>query len=623
MKISRMKSAVLCAALATTALAGPVLARKDVHMVAAPYTVEMPGDGATTVSVERWGYFVVAPSTWNALRSSYATNGALTSADIEALVNSGASPTIIVDGSDPDQDILRLRLFNALPVATSVTIPGMGPPEAKRSGQTLPSAHWLLGNGDVAPDDGTGRPSPDARLYSNAALTVPGDFNNYWWYAPLPAGGFIYQSGTHAAAQVQMGLAGPIKTVVTDGEPYPGVVVDQEIDLFLSEIDVDLSGEIAARAATGGLTPRYNDLDAGSDGETMALIDYQPDYFLVNGKPYEPDELSANYVAPIEIAQDSPTLLRFYNAGYLTHTQALTEGEFDIVAEFGQAYPFPRRSYSALMPAGMTKDALWTPGADDVGPVAIYDAMRDGPNPGTGVAGMTTQFVVTPGADTIILTAVDDGPFDGTEDEAVSLLTANLLANDDWNPPGDMPSVVFDPIDQEEVGELVEVDGGWTFTPVGNLNGDVQLSYHLELAGEMSNTATVLVSLAPVNDAPEDVVVEVANKQSGSNGAGGDVWRFYFTDLIGESVDVDGDPLSISQSSFTGLTNGFSLRGTGANERLQINRRNPPAGVTVTVEFEICDDSGACSENSSITVTGVEPEAPAEVIRWDPDAGTN
>jgi hypothetical protein len=126
-------------------------------------------------------------------------------------------------------------------------------------------------------------------------------------------------------------------------------------------------------------------------------------------------------------------------------------------------------------------------------------------------------------------------------------------------------------------GELAQVDGDdWTFTPVGNLNGDVQLSYHLELAGEMSNTATVLVSLAPVNDAPEDVVVEVANKQSGSNGAGGDVWRFYFTDLIGASVDVDGDPLSISQSSFTGLTNGFSLRGTGANERLQINRTQSP-----------------------------------------------
>jgi FtsP/CotA-like multicopper oxidase with cupredoxin domain len=92
-----------------------------------------------------------------------------------------------------------------------------------------------------------------------------------------------------------------------------------------------------------------------------------PQYFLVNGQPY------TNNQPPIAAGPAASTiLLRMLNAGMDAHVPTLNNGgDFQLVAEDGQAAPYPRSASAVFMPALKTVDALWTPAS--AGNYAIYD----------------------------------------------------------------------------------------------------------------------------------------------------------------------------------------------------------------------------------------------------------
>lgn len=183
--------------------------------------------------------------------------------------------------------------------------------------------------------DGQGRTRVKAFTHEAAAN---GGTAIYTWNN-LKSGTFLYQSGSFPAKHIQMGLFGALKV-----GSYAGAV--NEITLLLSEIDP------ALHASVSPATP----------------LTYKPKYFLINGQT-----ASAGSPPPvIETGGTTQTLLiRFLNAGLMSHTPAVQGPYMKIVAEDGNPYPFVKEQYSAVLAAGKTMDALWTPAQN--GTFAVYD----------------------------------------------------------------------------------------------------------------------------------------------------------------------------------------------------------------------------------------------------------
>jgi FtsP/CotA-like multicopper oxidase with cupredoxin domain len=183
--------------------------------------------------------------------------------------------------------------------------------------------------------------SPEGRTRVRAfthEATAGGGSATYTWNNLKP-GTYLYQSGSHPAKQIQMGLYGALKV---------GSYVDavNEVTLLYSEVDPTLHSPVSPA------TP----------------LNYKPKYFLINGQSFAPGEA----VPGIAAGRANETLLiRFLNAGLMSHTPVVQGPYMKIIAEDGNLYPYPREQYSALLAAGKTLDALWTP--EKEGSFAVYD----------------------------------------------------------------------------------------------------------------------------------------------------------------------------------------------------------------------------------------------------------
>lgn len=200
-------------------------------------------------------------------------------------------------------------------------------------------------------------PQGRTRVQAFTNEVLPGNTGIYTWNN-LKSGTFLYQSGSHPAKQIQMGLFGALKV---------GSHADatNEVTLLFSEIDPALHTPVSAA------TP----------------LNYKPKYFLINGQSFSSGQ------APPVIAAGKATqtvLIRFLNAGLNSHTPVLQGPYMSIVAEDGNPYPYPRVRYSALLAAGKTLDALWTPEKD--GSYAIYDRSMSLSSNGAAGGGMLVQL---------------------------------------------------------------------------------------------------------------------------------------------------------------------------------------------------------------------------------------
>ena len=217
-----------------------------------------------------------------------------------------------------------------------------------------------------------------------------------WPAANVKEGTYLYQSGTHPAIQVQMGLYGPLIVYPSAGQVFgaPGSVYaapatpggaaraptpyNTEAVLLFSEIDPALHDAIA----TGHYGPNPPLLNPPANWMT-STVNYAPRYFLINGNPY-----SANSPTIPAGNFGQTVLLRFLNAGLATKVPALQD-TFNIIqtppanmpymtvlAEDGYPVPWLKQQYSLLLPAGKTMDAVisTTSSAGLIGAnIALYD----------------------------------------------------------------------------------------------------------------------------------------------------------------------------------------------------------------------------------------------------------
>ncbi|MBN1355566.1 multicopper oxidase domain-containing protein [bacterium] len=191
----------------------------------------------------------------------------------------------------------------------------------------------------------------------------------YTW-SDLRPGSYIYQSGTHPAVHIQMGLYGPMVQDETAGQAY-GItesVYDSEVILFLSEIDMDLHTAIA----TGNYGP----------GQAMtSTINYHPRYYLINGMSYGPGTTPIPAGLP-----GNAILLRFFNASLKSHAPLLHNTDLTIIAQDGRLMPYMRPGNSVYLPASKTADAMIYPAS--AGYIPVYDRMMSVTNDGEFPGGM-------------------------------------------------------------------------------------------------------------------------------------------------------------------------------------------------------------------------------------------
>jgi len=266
-------------------------------------------------------------------------------------------PELSATEGDPLNITVNNALSGSFTEPTSVIIPG------QPGGNLMPT--WT--------DDSTGnRTDLSQRVRSFTAETAVGGMTTYSWPS-VKAGTYLYQSGTHPAVQVQMGLYGVLKVYAvapvapaTSGQAYgdPSSAFDSEATFLFSEIDPVLHDAVA----TGNYGPGMS---------VTSTVEYHPRYFLINGQAATPSSVPT---IPGGAAGEN-LLIRFLNAGFDTKVPVVQGPYMSIIAldgnfmtavdTSGTVIPAVEQMYSALLPAGKTMDAILIPAA--AGDIPVYD----------------------------------------------------------------------------------------------------------------------------------------------------------------------------------------------------------------------------------------------------------
>lgn len=492
----------------------------DVYLVARAFSAVMP-DGA---SVPMWGFATDADNNLSTIGSE---------------TPSSPGPFITVP---PNETTLNIHLRNDLTVPVSIVIPGLYAPLSP-----------------VRFTDGSGR----SRVQSFTSETGPGAARTYTWTGVKP-GTYMYQSGTHPAVQVQMGLYGGVKKNASASSAYEGIAYDREVSLFFSEIDPLLHEAVSTGQYGTNVYP--------------GVINYLPRYFLVNGRPYSPAD--AHIYAG---AVNEKVLLRMLNAGMEAHAPLLQGQYFDVVAENGKAYKHKKRQYTALVPAGSTADAVMV--ADSAGTYPVYDRRLYLTNKEASPGGMLAYLEVSASSG---LPVSSGDAYGMNEDATLSIAAPGVLANDSSPLLASLTAVLDETVKSGVLN--LNSNGSFVYTPSANFNGADFFTYRASDGTRTGNIATVMLTVNPVNDRP----VATADTVETSAGAAVDI------NVLANDTDVDGDALTIS--SYTNGTKGAVSPGSGTLVY------TPNAGETGADTFSYTATDGVLvSDPATVTVTINQP----------------
>jgi len=240
-------------------------------------------------------------------------------------------PTIRLNAGDSS---LRVNLRNELNVYVGLHI----------LGQQL-----VTNNGPMWGGASGDRPDLTARVHSFTHHARPnGGKAAFKWGTdqnPFRPGTYMLQSSTNPAIQVNMGLSAPVIKDAAAGVAYadnPSIPGDQsvpytrDIVLVFQEIDVGLH----------------------SDPAGFPVINREPEYFLINGRAYPDPDLDP--VNPgMGLNPGDRLLVRFINAGAMTHLPELIGGDMILVAEDGYLRNYPQRTCGIDLYSAKTADVIY------------------------------------------------------------------------------------------------------------------------------------------------------------------------------------------------------------------------------------------------------------------------
>ncbi|NJD55073.1 MAG: hypothetical protein FIA94_01565, partial [Nitrospirae bacterium] len=289
-------------------------------------------------------------------------------------------------------DSLTITVSNELGIPVSLVIPGQvltpnnGPVWLADIANPYTGATAVGSRPTPTTPDDPNDPAYKYRVRSLSHETVagaagaPGAAQTYIWPG-LKAGTYLIMSGTHQGLQVPMGIYG---VLTVTGAAWPAY--NQETTLLFSEID-----------------PYIHNAADDVAKSFPSTNNYQPKYFLINGKPFPGND-------PIAIgATGSTTLLRFANAGVDTYVPLLQGQSMLVIAEDGnlKAANLQFDRYSLDLHAGKTFDAILTNPAS-AGYIPVYDRRLYMSNAAEAPGGMLAYLEV-PDAVQNLLTVASNG----------------------------------------------------------------------------------------------------------------------------------------------------------------------------------------------------------------------
>ncbi|MGE5648788.1 MAG: cadherin-like domain-containing protein [Bacillota bacterium] len=239
-------------------------------------------------------------------------------------------------------------------------------------------------------------------------------------------------------------------------------------------------------------------------------------------------------------------------------------------------------------------NVVFTPDANYNGAASFTYTVSD------GQGGSSTATV------NLMVTAVNHAPVAAAdavstnEDVPLTIAPATLLGNDN-DADGDKLSISS--VQGATHGTVALVNGNVVFTPDANYNGAASFTYTVSDGQGGSSTATVNVTVNPVNDAP---VVGTASVRVSEEGlAGGNADSTGTTDTTNATSvtgkiaisDVDGDALAVTLSKpVTALTSGGqAITWSGDGTQTLVGTAGGKTVVTATI-----DNSG----NYNVTLSG-------------------
>jgi FtsP/CotA-like multicopper oxidase with cupredoxin domain len=314
---------------------------------------------------------------------SQCTNGAFTTCGVATV----PGPTLSATAGDTLNIHVQNNLSGPFTEPTSVVIPG-------QPASLVPT--WT--------DNTTGNRGADLtkRVRSFIAETAVGAIHTYT-FTPVAAGTYLYQSGTHPAVQVQMGLYGTliVRPAGAPNQAYgnPSTAFNAEVTLLFSEIDPELHYSI--ESGNYG-TPQPAVPAPPVRGNRTSTVEYQPKYFLINGAPYSPGVLPIPAGTP-----GQRVLLRFLNAGLLEKTPTMQVPYMTVIAQDGNLLPYSKQQYSVLLPAGKTIDAIITTGG--AGYIPVFDRSLNLTSGATSPGGMLRYLQVAAAQSTLTVTKLGLG----------------------------------------------------------------------------------------------------------------------------------------------------------------------------------------------------------------------
>ncbi|MCP5082216.1 MAG: tandem-95 repeat protein, partial [Alphaproteobacteria bacterium] len=186
----------------------------------------------------------------------------------------------------------------------------------------------------------------------------------------------------------------------------------------------------------------------------------------------------------------------------------------------------------------------------------------------------------------ITVNPVNDGPValnDAASVDEDSAVTINVLANDS-DLDGDALSVTAASAGNGSVS--IRPDGSLDYTPNANFNGTDTVTYTISDGNGATDTATVSITVNPVNDGP-DAVNDTASVDEDSA---------VTINVLANDSDIEGDALSVTAAS---AGNGsVSIRPDGSLDYSP----NTNFNGTDTVTYTISDGNGA-TDTATVTIT--------------------
>jgi FtsP/CotA-like multicopper oxidase with cupredoxin domain len=485
----------------------------------------------------------------------------------------------------PDGDtVLTINLRNTLAETTSIIIPGLTSP-------TPPVPAFIT--------DSQGRIRHTSMTHEAAAN---GGIATYAFNAT--PGTYLYQSGSHPAVQVQMGLYGAVTNDTLIGEAYPSVTYDNEVLLLYSEIDPGLH-----TAVTDGTYGDKNILN----NPYLSTINYQPKYFLVNGAPYTASTLDI----PAGVTGET-TLIRFLNAGLESHAPVLMGDTMDILGEYGSPYPYKRKQYSFELVAGQSRDALFSPTIAKR--YALFDRRLRLTNNMQSEGGLMSFLSVTARVGAPI--AVIDS---ATTDEDTVITALNLAGNDTDDGVIDLDSIHI-PFQPENGTVVINNNGTGTvsYTPNANFHGIDTFIYTIRdtdaIPGNISNAAEVTITVNSINNIP------IANDNSYFVIAGTTL-NIPTLGVLDNDTDADLDALTVAVVN--NVTGGALALNTDGSFSY-----TPNFGSTTDTFTYVANDGTANSNQATVSIniepllaatltspTGDIEATPPPIFEWEVVAG--